>query len=62
MSEENIPTMVIDVRYRGKDYSINIPTGCTLKELYLEMSRQMAPIDPNGEICFERQAMATDGW
>lgn len=53
---------VIAVTYRGQQHRIMIPSECTLKELYMELSRQVAAFDPNGEICLERQGMATDAW
>lgn len=53
---------VITVTYRGQQHRIMIPSECTLKELYMELSRQVAAFDPNGEICLERQGMATDAW
>jgi hypothetical protein len=53
---------VISVTYHGQQHRIAIPSECTLKELYMEISRQVAAFDPNGEICLERQGMATDAW
>lgn len=52
-------TVPLKVHYRDKIHEFSLPAECTLKELYQALSKQLADVDPNGEIMLERQAEAT---
>ena len=49
----------LKVHYQDKIHEFRLPAACTLKELYQALSKQLAGIDPNGELMLERQAEAT---
>lgn len=52
----------ITVRHHNNSFQVNVPRDCTLKELFLSLSRQLETVEPNAAFCLETQGNATDGW
>ncbi|MCY1287238.1 hypothetical protein D9M68_20030 [compost metagenome] len=59
INHDRFMTVPLKVHYRDQLHEFSLPAECTLKELYQALSKQLAGIDPNGEIMLERQAEAT---